>query len=176
MSEVKKSDIQSVRTVEQLEKIGKINEIIVHVNKIITPFTVPETIVSFKDLLPYVLKANQVISNDTIYTNEIDMFATRRAAILFCLTASPISSTMDRLNFLCFPEDFHDEPQKNQKEISRWFHRIKKDIESQRLTDPVTHCATLKLDELKEELEGLLDIEIGDIDEAIPEPNLLTSF
>ncbi|HDY7421705.1 hypothetical protein NB525_09860 [Vibrio alginolyticus] len=173
MSEARTVNIRSVRTVEQLKKAGKIEDIIAHVNKVAYPFSVPETIFTFKELLPFVLTANQVISTEVTYDSEIEMFATRRSAILFCLTADPIKSTMDRLNFLGFPESFHDDPQKHQKQIKRWFNKLKSDIESQRRTDPITHRATLKIDDLKEELEYLLDIEIGSIDEDMPEPDLL---
>lgn len=165
MSEEKLVSIRSVRTVEQLEKAGGLLDIVAHINKIIAPFTVPETVLSFEGLLPFALKANQVVAPDITYEKESEMFATHRASVLFCLTASPITSTMDRLEFLEFPDEFHDEPKKYQKNIKRWFNKLKSDIESQRRTDETTHKAALKIDDIKKELEDLLDIEIGNLDE-----------
>jgi hypothetical protein len=172
MNETNSIDIRSVKTLEQLKKTGELRDIIVHINKIIGPFTIPETVTSFDQLLPFALKANQIVDPTVKYNKWSEMFATHRAATLFCLTASPITSTMDRLEFLKFSEKFQDEPEKYKKEISRWFNKLKLDIESQVRTDPITHEATLKIDNIKQELEALLGIEIGDIDD-IPTPPTL---
>lgn len=166
-------DIHSVKNVTQLKKIGTLSEVVEYINEIMEPFSVPDNIDSFELLLPFLNKAKLVTNPEINYLSFYEMFASRRAQVLYCLIGPSISSTMDRLEFLNFPEKFHEEPEVHSKDINRWFNKLKLDIESQRRTDDLTHKATLKLDDIKKELEDLLGIEIVDTeDEVISNPIL----
>ena len=138
-------NFNKIYKIEDLQALGPIDQIIKHLNQAMTPFEVPAHIATYKDLLPFVIRAKQI----ELYEPD-SFFISKKHEYIYYLTEH--ADARQRKAKLGIKDDFYREAYK--KEASKWYKRIcvilKTSSVNHPIEDSVLTKAQHKLDALRD--------------------------
>lgn len=143
-------NFNKVYNVDDLTVLGTVREIIKELNQSMTPYSVGDDVVTYEDLLPYVLRAKK-----TERFVPTEFFISERHEIIYILTQH--SNGKERQEKLgCKKEFFLPE---YKKEASNWFRKLASKLEVQSTTNAPSDCVVKQAFQRLSELRNLFSFK-----------------
>lgn len=149
-------EIDEVKTIEDLESIGSVSEIIFLLNQKMMPYRVDENIDSYEDLLPYTYSKRRSKIEKFIPS---DFFVSKQHEYIYYLTQHHDGE--ERLEKLGFKDEF---VKGDKKDFKRWYKKISHVLMANSnlnsSDDDITKLAFQKLESIKRSFGIKFDDEV----------------